>query len=180
MQLKVKTNQKDIFVKRELSPQGFIVATAKDGSKYRSTGIKTVDKGTIYDHHIDKYFVPMSNEITTKDMLNANRNVNGFSAAYQAGLKDEAKVIDGLKADGYDVQPSTRDENRLEDIDCWIDGKSFSIKAEHKGLDYGNIYFELENQITATGEWVKDGWYYTGKAEFYLIYQGNEVRSTLR
>lgn len=115
---------------------------------------------------------------------------------YQRGLADEKKAIAFLKAEGYDVQVSSREQNILQDIDCIIDGKATSIKAEHTGLRYNNIYMELANLLQdynsiiplmsnitlevvelalSTPEW-EPGWFYTGTATQYLILQGNSLR----
>lgn len=170
------TQTKPQIVKRELTAQGNIRLTSKDGIMYRSTKVKALDKGSFYDESHGCYFIPCQNELTTKAMLNANRDTVAFSNTYQKGLADEKRVIDFLKSKGFDVKPSTKEENRYQDIDCWIGDIPVSIKSEHKGLYWNNIYFELENQLTVTGEWVKDGWYYTGQATKYLIFQGTEIR----
>ncbi len=164
------------IVKRELTNQGFIKATASNGIIYRSVSGTAVGEGCFKDAKTGKIFKPYSPELQTKDMLNANRDVKAFSNTYAKGLNDERRVIDFLKSKGFDVRPASREENRMQDIDCWIGSIPVSIKAEHKGLEYNNIYFELENQLTATGEWVKDGWYYKGSATKYVILQGNEIR----
>lgn len=113
----------------------------------------------------------------TKAGLNKNegRDVESFNKAYKQGLKDEEKIKAFLRSVGSEVVESSQDENRIHDIDCYVDGVSTSIKAEHAGLKYGDIYFELKAQLTSSGEWVPS-WYYTGQATQYMILQGNTVR----
>jgi hypothetical protein len=120
---------------------------------------------------------------------------------YNKGLSDEAKVISHFKNIGFDIRYSTQNENKYEDIDVYINGVSVSIKTQHRGLIHQDISFELVNHLTRkqdcliTAEllstnniqftdikkllkaksWEK-GWFYTGKAEYYLIYQGDRIR----
>lgn len=163
------------IVKRELK-NGYIKATSSDGIIYRSIGGKATGAGCFKDEKTGKYYTPYTETLKTKDMLNANRDVRAFSNTYQKGLADEKLVIEFLASKGFSVRPASKEENRMQDIDCWIGDIPVSIKAEHKGLAYGNIYFELRNQLTVTGEWVADGWYYKGQAQKYLILQGQELR----
>lgn len=163
------------IVKRELK-KGFIKATDINGITYRSVGGKAVGKGCFKDALTGKTFTPYTETLKTKEMLNANRNVAEFSNTYAKGLSDERKVVEFLGSKGFNIRAASKEENYSMDIDCWIGNIPVSIKSEFRGLKYGNIYFELENQLTTTGEWVKDGWYYTGKAEKYLILQGLELR----
>ena len=120
---------------------------------------------------------------------------------YDKGLADEAKVIGWLKAQGYQVVPSTAQENKEDDIDIWVNGHGISIKSQHKGARYRNIGLELCSLLTtkstckvsqkvllnglkdlgtidhliATGSW-EPGWFSTGRATKYLFYQGNQMR----
>jgi hypothetical protein len=119
---------------------------------------------------------------------------------YAKGLADEAKVIEFLKTQGYEVNPSCFEDNKNRDIDCYVNGKSVSIKSNHKGVQFRHICFELINQLTtykndeesrvtlskvptmddvnrlrATNAW-EPGWYYTGEAANYLFYQGDKLR----
>ena len=160
------------IVKRELVSQGRIRVADTEGNCYLSLDTKAALPGTFQDAKTKKYFSP----IQTTDMLNASRDMATFSSTYRNGLAEEKRVIEFLKTKFADVQPSTKQQNMIEDIDCFVDGVSVSVKAEHDGLRYGNVYFELENQITATQQWELDGWYYTGKAEKYVIIQGQEIR----
>lgn len=107
------------------------------------------------------------------------RDIAGFRSTYAKGLSDEKKVMDFMQSLGYRVEPSTKEENMFNDVDCYINGHPASIKAEHAGLKYNNIYFELEAQLTATGEWVPS-WYETGTAKWYLILQGDTLRCYLK
>ncbi|MBW4558451.1 MAG: hypothetical protein KME59_21500 [Trichormus sp. ATA11-4-KO1] len=120
---------------------------------------------------------------------------------YEKGLSDERKVMDFLRGQGYNVKPASSQENKKEDIDCWVNGKPVSIKSSHKGAKFKNIGLELANQLTSrvacrdteyilgklsislldvdtlidTGSW-EPGWYATGKATNYLFYQEHELR----
>jgi hypothetical protein len=107
------------------------------------------------------------------------RDTATFKASYAQGLSDERKVINFIKSLGYWVEASTKDDNMFNDIDCWVNGQPVSIKAEHTGLRYNNIYFELEQQLTETGEWVPS-WWQTGKATWYFILQGQTLRCYLK
>lgn len=95
---------------------------------------------------------------------------------FKQGLTDEAKVIAWLKARGHEVKESTRYENVMLDIDCYVDGEPVSIKAEHSGLKYDNVYFELDNVLTSDGFTKEAGWYKKGKATKYMILQGTTLR----
>jgi hypothetical protein len=125
-----------------------------------------------------------------------------LSAIYQKGLSDECIVKDFIKT-GLNriVMPPTIYQDHFEDIDCIVNGVPISIKAQHAGVAYGNIYFELSQQLTSAkdcqmtrdvlaqktinqsdlsrlesvGAW-EPSWYYTGKAEVYCIYQGDLLR----
>ena len=164
------------IVKRELVTNGRIRATDSDGMIYLSLDTKAVLPGSFQDEKTKKYFAPISNELQTTDMLNANRDMVTFTNTHQNGLAEERRVIEFLRTKFNDVTVSTKKQNVEQDIDCFIGDIGVSIKAEHAGLKYGHIYFELENQLTATGEWSKDGWFYTGTAEKYVIIQGQEIR----
>lgn len=171
-----KTATKPVIVKRELVSQGFIKATCKDGITYRSVSGKVIGSGCFKDEATGQYFKPYSQELRTKEMINAGRDTVGFNNTYAKGLSDERRIVSFLKEKGFNVRVATKEENYTQDIDCWVGDIPVSIKAEHKGLEYNNIYFELENQLTATGEWIKDGWFYKGLAKQYLILQGQEIR----
>ena len=164
------------IVKRELVAHGKIRVTDSDGVKYLSLDLGAVPTGCFKDIKTNKYFAPITNSIETKDMLNANRDMVTFTNTYQNGLAEERRVIEFLRTKFNDVTTSTKKQNVEQDIDCFIGDIGVSIKAEHAGLKYGHIYFELENQLTATGDWAKDGWFYTGTAEKYVIIQGQEIR----
>lgn len=108
---------------------------------------------------------------------NQGRDVADFNTQFARGLSEEKRVKDFLISKGFKVFNSSRDENKFDDIDCFIGEVSVSIKAEHAALKYANrsVYFEIRQQLTETQEWVDEGWYHTGKAEKYLILQGTEL-----
>lgn len=114
-------------------------------------------------------------KVSSNSKNNEQRDLEQFNKAYKQGLADERLVIEFMKQQGFEVTDSTDNENKTKDIDCYIDGIPTSIKAQHKGLKYNNIYFELEQQLTSTKNWVPS-WYYTSRAEQYLILQGNTLR----
>jgi hypothetical protein len=125
-----------------------------------------------------------------------------LASSYAAGLSDERLVKNFLAGKGLLVEEPTRDQDRLEDTDCLVNGVAVSIKAEHSGLKYRNIYFELAQHLTehkdcgysasvcrnkrdykqldvdglvAHGSW-EASWYYKGKAPVYYILQGDTLR----
>lgn len=123
-----------------------------------------------------------------------------LSSVYAAGLADEKLVKSFLRSKGLIVTEPTQHQDRFEDTDAFINGVPISIKAEHSGLKYGNICFELAQHLTefqdcpqskailntkdltldhldhliTTGSW-ETSWYQRGKAVLYYIYQGDEL-----
>ncbi len=87
--------------------------------------------------------------------------------SYNTGLHDELSLIRRL-APHHAVTASTREENLLQDIDCYIDGVPVSIKTQNTAAKTGNLAFELRFCWRATGEWV-DSWFYYGLADYYLV-----------
>lgn len=73
--------------------------------------------------------------------------VMSASEARKGGLRDEQRVIQALRDRGNTVQEASKHDNIVNDIDCWVNGIPVSIKAQHKGLIYGNIYVELASQF---------------------------------
>lgn len=124
---------------------------------------------------------------------------NGKYVLNQQGLSDEAKVIEYLGSVAPVVRADRRDD-RLHDIDCYWQGEKISIKAQHSGLKYGNIYFELATFHRCYREWTPEtlsaflgavksdttfscdtqsaspSWFYTGQATVYAILQGDRLR----
>jgi uncharacterized protein (UPF0297 family) len=119
---------------------------------------------------------------------------------YAAGLADEKLVKQYLTSKGLDVKEPTKDEDRFQDIDCHVNGIPSSIKSEQAGAKYGNIYFELAQQLTShvgceytksvlntnrlTQQDIDDlveyksweaSWYVNGTALVYYIYQGDKL-----
>lgn len=123
-----------------------------------------------------------------------------MSSIYAAGLSDERLVKDFLRSNGVTVTEPTREQDRMEDTDAFVNGVAISIKAQHSGLRYGNICFELAqhltahqdcpqskailnnrnlaladvNRLTESGSW-ETSWYQNGKAQLYYIYQGDQL-----
>ncbi len=125
-----------------------------------------------------------------------------LSIEYKKGLKEEKTVIKfEVEQLGKTFRDSTEHEDRLLDIDCYLDGISVSVKAMHSGAAYKNIYMELAQQLTAfkdcplsaeiiykkdlnqtdidaliaTGGW-ESSWYQNGQAQEYHILQGEILK----
>jgi hypothetical protein len=76
---------------------------------------------------------------------------------------------------GWGYVLASREEDVLQDIDCWVGANGVSIKNQDTGLQHGHIYFELEAQLTGSGDWVPS-WWYTGQPDYYIIVQGDILR----
>ena len=85
------------IVKRELVANGRIRATDSEGMVYLSLDTKAVLPGSFQDEKTKKYFAPISNELQTTDMLNANRDMATFNATYRNGLAEEKRVIEKIE-----------------------------------------------------------------------------------
>lgn len=97
-----------------------------------------------------------------------------FNHSKANGLAAEQYVINELKSRMNDVQPSSRHENVVLDIDVYVNGKPCSIKSHKHDPKYPAAIF-LEKQVQfADGSW-HDSWFINGKAEYYytLIHQGS-------
>lgn len=91
------------------------------------------------------------------------------SPKYQYGIEVEKKVIDFLK-----LRPSSPRDNVYLDLDAWDEYEfSYSIKCQHTALKTGNLAFELSTK-KVDGSCTKS-WYYTGKADSYLIVVGHNL-----
>lgn len=104
-----------------------------------------------------------------------NRARVSISKEYAKGYSEERRIKYYLKGLGDIVEDSSTEDDICHDIDLWWNSKACSIKAQHSGLKYGNIYFELKQLEKDTLNWV-DSWYYYSQAEYYLILQGNTLR----
>lgn len=109
-----------------------------------------------------------------------------FEQVKAKGLSDEQLVKDFLAGLGWMVEDSSKHDDMVNDIDCFVSplagelfglppGIPVSIKAQHKGLKFNNIGFEVEKQLTNSGKWLKSNWH-TSKAEVYAILQGTVLR----
>lgn len=134
------------------------------------------------------------------------KGTDEYTQVYNRGLEDEETVLDFLFSTGeYSVAATEEIEDQLSDIDCYINGIPASIKAEHEGARYGNIYFELVTQRGRKGlspeltlaqtESLTDlfsrvgsvpfanlkdgswfpGWFHLSKAKLYIIWQGDQL-----
>ena len=92
------------------------------------------------------------------------------SLEYQYAIEIEKKVIDFLE-----LRPSSPRDNVYLDIDAWDEHwyKNYSIKCQHTALKTGNLAFELSTK-KADGS-CAESWYYTGKADNYLIVVGHKL-----
>lgn len=96
-------------------------------------------------------------------MLPTHYDVKGFEV--------ESAMINWLRGLGYAVQPSSSKENIKHDIDCWVKGYQFnnwvsvSIKSMATACSTGNLGFEDTLDRARNGE----GWFRSGKAQYYLI-----------
>ena len=86
-----------------------------------------------------------------------------FRATYVGGQQSEAQVIAAMQANGFPVTKSTKEQDMFQDIDCFLGNLAISIKTSHATQNSGNLCFELEQCVTATGEWIK-AWFYNGEA----------------
>lgn len=117
-----------------------------------------------------------------------------YQSSYEHGLRGEVLVMETLEGLGVVVSESTKVENVMEDIDCWVtvDDEIFaaigvtagtyalSIKRQDAGLKYGHFGFELMQQETKTDIWTNSGWFNTGAAPLYAILQGKTVTIFLK
>lgn len=134
-------------------------------------------------------------------MVYTAANASAFHAIYRKGISEEASIKEYLRNTGRLVTESTKEENMFQDIDCFVNGRSVSIKTMHAGAKYGNIGMELMSLLTVhqdcqassdilankvltmescrslynTGNW-ELGWYPNGKAEDYYILIGEVLR----
>jgi hypothetical protein len=123
-----------------------------------------------------------------------------LSSVYAAGLADEKRVKLWLKAQGLTVTEPTKEQDRYQDTDCFVNGVAVSIKAQHSGLKYRNVCFELAQHLTehqgctftrvtlsrkelqvadvadlvGSGSWERS-WYDLGHAAVYYILQGTTL-----
>jgi hypothetical protein len=120
-----------------------------------------------------------------------------YGSSIAMGLAGEKTVRQYLEGMGIETADSTKYENIMQDVDCWITVDRqltdigvepgcypLSIKRQEAGIKYGNVGFELYQQETLkdgdtrTDEerWVKTGWYHTGVCPIYAVLQGNKIR----
>lgn len=126
-----------------------------------------------------------------------------YDKVYNKGLDNEVKVLTFLADLGTFDQIVVCDaiEDQVADIDLILDGIPTSIKCMHEGEKWGNTYFELVTQRyqpkrlesfehDRLNGWLKGrlghlhftdpswfaGWFFSGKAQQYLIWQGETLR----
>jgi hypothetical protein len=89
---------------------------------------------------------------------------------YQSGIEVEKRIIFLLG-----LVPSSQQDNIKNDIDArWEhDNLSLSIKCQHKALETGNLAFELETEDSRGNK--TPSWFYTGRAQEYLIVVGSTL-----
>lgn len=92
--------------------------------------------------------------------------------SYSAGLDKESLIIKYLEDLGFDVEESTGYENRSLDIDCYVFGDAVSIKAIHNhSRIVDNMGFEMYQ--FKDNVWEPTGWFYTGEADYYVVWHKN-------
>lgn len=120
-----------------------------------------------------------------------------FAKAYNEGLDEETRILCFLnRLPGMAVLATEEIHDQFNDIDCYLNGVPTSIKTEHAGTRYGHIYVELATQRFQPFDWeesesemmskllkqyfikkrndkaYRPSWWFKGKAEQYLILQG--------
>lgn len=90
------------------------------------------------------------------------------SQVAQQGIGDECTVISFLREKGFKVEVCPDKSRQFKDIDIVLNDVPVSIKSEHSGDKYRNIYFELLSQKHAPSE--------QGYAHYVTIDQAREVR----
>jgi hypothetical protein len=123
--------------------------------------------------------------------------------SYARGLADEVRVVQAIRCLGMGEVIHCEDrETQLKDIDVYVDGVPCSIKAQHAGEAYGNIYVELATEVYQPFQWtqettedymkaiaaepgsgfikypsayVRPGWWYGGEAGMFFILQGDTL-----
>lgn len=99
--------------------------------------------------------------------------MNRLSGEYAQGIEVEHRLIKHLQDVGVNVTPSSDVENKILDIDCYVDGVPTSIKTQHACLKTGNLVFELT--VTHQSGEVADSWYKVGQAQQYFFVVGTQL-----
>jgi len=140
---------------------------------------------------------PKNSLLNVKHSLTFNI-MSYYGTSLGMGLAGERTVRTLLEELGIQTEDSSKYENIMQDIDCWITvGNQFeeigvtpgiyplSIKRQESGCKYKNIGFELYQQENPTGvndlrtddeRWLPVGWFNTGVCPIYAILQGTKVR----
>lgn len=140
---------------------------------------------------------PGSFKSTKKTPLQARNYVRDAN-----GLENEERVLAAFHEAGRDVVESERSEDIRYDIDAYIDGVPVSIKTQNAGVRYGHIYVELTTQQRPFYKWEDcdhafcdrefptylgeldhtwgPAWWFTGKAQRYVISQKVDGRRRIR
>lgn len=116
--------------------------------------------------------------ITVGTDKNQARDMDTFKKSYKSGIEGERAILRYFAKLGFNVIGSDTDDNIFNDIDGFINTTSVSIKCQDSATDKRyprpHFYFEIEAELTATGEWVPS-WFYTGKAQKYIIAHQNTL-----
>lgn len=98
------------------------------------------------------------------------------------GFEVESAVINWLSTTN-EVKPETTKENVKDDIDCYINGVSVSIKNQERAAKTGNLCFELYvfnrfyrrhgRNFDVVGRWEPSTWY--KPKDVYLVVVSNTV-----
>lgn len=124
---------------------------------------------------------------TIKDPIRGNMTAAQFAATKNSFGLEKEKQIQNWLARTYDthVVKSSKDDDILYDIDCWMGRTSISIKSQSICAHTGNLGFETYKMDTFTHEYDKaqlvkhpflnvrgvwvPSWFYAGKAQYYVV-----------
>lgn len=95
---------------------------------------------------------------------------NNIAKSYSQGRRREDVVTQILMLRGYQVAASSYNEDWYQDIDLWVSGHSFSIKAPKRW--YPNLCLEYYS-VRASGD-IEPSWFLEGKAEYLALLQPDD------
>lgn len=97
--------------------------------------------------------------------------------SYNDGRKKEELVIEFLTNKFGNCEKSSMDDDINRDIDCYVVDKknrehTVSIKVQHNCARLDNLGLETWQFVD---DWQPTGWYFTGEAEFYVVWNKDGV-----
>jgi hypothetical protein len=107
-------------------------------------------------------------------MTSTHERLNRTDAEYARGTRREQVVLRKLKALGWDIEPSTREQNILHDVDAVRRCNDMTLNISIKSMSYKtyqkskSILFEIDVLLKDTMTWVPS-WFQTGKADCYVV-----------